>query len=126
MTSTAPLQTLFYTNSAVVKQPTAASRPSLCLCLCKSTAFLGSKVSSLNTHGASENKKKRRSLTVVAAVGDVSSEGTTYLIAGAAAVALIGTAFPIFFSRKDLYVILTHFSKSTFDLMLSCARVPYS
>ncbi|GKA38042.1 hypothetical protein Tco_0724607 [Tanacetum coccineum] len=44
---------------------------------------------------------KRGSLTVVAAVGDVSSEGTTYLIAGAAAIALLGTAFPILFSRKD-------------------------
>ncbi|KAJ9565381.1 hypothetical protein OSB04_001347 [Centaurea solstitialis] len=45
--------------------------------------------------------QKRGSLTVVAAVGDVSSEGTTYLIAGAAAIALLGTAFPILFSRKD-------------------------
>ncbi|KAL0333262.1 UNVERIFIED_CONTAM: Thaumatin-like protein [Sesamum angustifolium] len=41
-------------------------------------------------------------LTVVAAAGDVSAEGTTYLIAGAAAVALLGTAFPVLFSRKDL------------------------
>ncbi|KAL3717153.1 hypothetical protein ACJRO7_008694 [Eucalyptus globulus] len=46
-------------------------------------------------------KKKRRSLAVVAAVGDVSADGTTYLIAGAAVVALVGTAFPILFSRKD-------------------------
>lgn len=45
---------------------------------------------------------KKRSLTVVAAAGDVSADGTTYLIAGAAAVALLGTAFPILFSRKDL------------------------
>lgn len=44
---------------------------------------------------------KKKSFTVVAAVGDVSSEGTTYLIAGAAAVALLGTAFPILFSRRD-------------------------
>lgn len=36
------------------------------------------------------------------AFGDVSSEGTTYLVAGAVAIALLGTAFPIFFSRKDL------------------------
>ncbi|KAJ8754030.1 hypothetical protein K2173_001928 [Erythroxylum novogranatense] len=50
-----------------------------------------------------KNKTNRmRQLTVVAAVGDVSADGTTYLIAGAAAVALLGTAFPIFFSRKDL------------------------
>lgn len=48
------------------------------------------------------HQKKKRSLTVVAAVGDVSADGTTYLIAGAAAVALLGTAFPIVFSRKDL------------------------
>ena len=60
----------------------------------------GSKVLSLNI-GQMKNKNKR-SLTVVAAVGDVSSDGTVYLIAGAAAVALLGTAFPILFSRKDL------------------------
>ncbi|CAM0958461.1 unnamed protein product [Alopecurus aequalis] len=35
------------------------------------------------------------------AVGDVAAEGNTFLIAGAIAVALVGTAFPIFFSRKD-------------------------
>lgn len=39
---------------------------------------------------------------VVCAVGDVSAEGTNYLIAGAAAIALIGTALPVLFSRKDL------------------------
>lgn len=39
---------------------------------------------------------------VVCAVGDVSAEGTNYLIAGAVAIALVGTAFPILFSRKDL------------------------
>ncbi|KAE8717322.1 putative Transmembrane amino acid transporter family protein [Hibiscus syriacus] len=46
-------------------------------------------------------KKKKGSPTVIAAVGDVSADGTTYLIAGAAVVALVGTAFPILFSRKD-------------------------
>ncbi|GLJ16134.1 hypothetical protein SUGI_0268970 [Cryptomeria japonica] len=46
--------------------------------------------------------RKRKGVGVVCAVGDVSSEGTVYLIAGAAAVALLGTAFPILFSRKDL------------------------
>ncbi|KAK4377524.1 hypothetical protein RND71_003820 [Anisodus tanguticus] len=62
--------------------------------------FLGTEVSSCTAH---KNKKKFRSLKVVAALGDVSSEGTNYLIAGAgaAAVALLGTAFPILFSRKD-------------------------
>jgi hypothetical protein len=39
---------------------------------------------------------------VVCAVGDVSAEGTNYLIAGAIAVALVGTALPVLFSRKDL------------------------
>ncbi|KAJ4849167.1 hypothetical protein Tsubulata_028907 [Turnera subulata] len=48
-----------------------------------------------------QKNKNRRSLTVVAAVGDVSADGTTYLIVGAVAVALLGTAFPILFSRKD-------------------------
>lgn len=46
-----------------------------------------------------------RRLVAVAAVGDVSAEGSTYLIAGAVAVALVGTAFPILFSRKDTYVM---------------------
>ncbi|KMT11073.1 hypothetical protein BVRB_5g111610 [Beta vulgaris subsp. vulgaris] len=39
--------------------------------------------------------------SVKAAAGELSSDSTTYLIAGAAAVALVGTAFPILFSRKD-------------------------
>lgn len=39
---------------------------------------------------------------VVCAAGDVSADSTIYLVAGAALVALVGTAFPIFFSRKDL------------------------
>ena len=40
-------------------------------------------------------------LVAVSAVGDVAAEGNTYLSAGAVAVALVGTAFPILFSRKD-------------------------
>jgi hypothetical protein len=43
----------------------------------------------------------RGRLVAVSAVGDVAAEGNTYLIAGAVAVALVGTAFPILFSRKD-------------------------
>ncbi|KAG6556989.1 hypothetical protein Mapa_001405 [Marchantia paleacea] len=39
---------------------------------------------------------------VVCAVGDVSADGNNFLIAGAVAIAIVGTAFPIFFSRKDL------------------------
>ncbi|KAJ3676676.1 hypothetical protein LUZ60_004088 [Juncus effusus] len=46
-------------------------------------------------------KKPASRLVAVSAVGDVSADGNTYLIAGAVAVALIGTAFPILFSRKD-------------------------
>lgn len=52
----------------------------------------------------SEKTKNKRSLTVVAAVGEVSADSTNYLIAGAAAITLLGTAFPIIYSRKDLYV----------------------
>ncbi|CAJ1800004.1 unnamed protein product [Sphenostylis stenocarpa] len=43
----------------------------------------------------------RSSKVVVSAVGDVSADSTSYLVAGAIAVALVGTAFPVFFSRKD-------------------------
>ena len=88
MASISPLQAFFSTNSA--KQ---------CGCLGTRSTFLGSNVSL--SRNRIENKKNR-SLTVVAAVGDVSADGTVYLIAGAAAVALLGTAFPILFSRKDL------------------------
>ncbi|ERN07958.1 uncharacterized protein LOC18436198 [Amborella trichopoda] len=51
---------------------------------------------------APKQRMVKKPLTVVCAVGDVSSSGTSYLIAGAVAVALVGTAFPILFSRKDL------------------------
>ncbi|KAL6624789.1 hypothetical protein ACP70R_032110 [Stipagrostis hirtigluma subsp. patula] len=51
-------------------------------------------------HGRSTAAARGR-LVAVAAVGDVAAEGNTYLIAGAVAVALVGTAFPILFSRKD-------------------------
>jgi len=50
---------------------------------------------------AIQRNKSRSSRVVVSAVGDVSADSTVYLIAGAVAVALVGTAFPIFFSRKD-------------------------
>ncbi|CBI30525.3 uncharacterized protein LOC100249439 [Vitis vinifera] len=84
MVSLAPLHTLFPGNS--LKQsslPGFYARPTP----------VGSAVSW---------KKKNRSLTVVAAVGEVSTDGTIYLIAGAVAVTVLGTAFPIFFSRKDV------------------------
>ncbi|MFS7977920.1 putative Heat shock protein DnaJ, cysteine-rich domain superfamily [Helianthus anomalus] len=84
MAAFSPLQTLSSSSSSCASKPTvhvptlAAPRPM-----------------SLNM------TRKQGSLTLVNAVGDVSSDGTTYLIAGAAAVALLGTAFPIIFSRKD-------------------------
>ncbi|KAH7424485.1 hypothetical protein KP509_11G010800 [Ceratopteris richardii] len=49
-----------------------------------------------------QSKVNRGRARLVCAVGDVSPEGTTYLIAGAIAVALLGTAYPLLFSRKDL------------------------
>ncbi|EOA21784.1 hypothetical protein CARUB_v10002245mg [Capsella rubella] len=48
-----------------------------------------------------KNKRSSSSSVVVAAVGDVSADGTIYLIGGAIAVALVGTAFPIIFKRQD-------------------------
>uniref|UniRef100_A0A0E0DL00 CR-type domain-containing protein n=1 Tax=Oryza meridionalis TaxID=40149 RepID=A0A0E0DL00_9ORYZ len=48
-----------------------------------------------------DNSMGRRRRWRAAAVGEVAAEGNTYLIAGAVAVALVGTAFPILFSRKD-------------------------
>ncbi|GMN59558.1 hypothetical protein TIFTF001_028659 [Ficus carica] len=84
MASLSSLQTIFPANS--VKQYSAlVGKPSFCSI----------------TWNRNEKSKKKRPLTVVAAVGDVSSDGTTYLIAGAVAVALLGTAFPFLFSRKD-------------------------
>lgn len=88
MVSVAPLQAIFPTNT----QP---SRPGFCA----PPSISGLAAISWNRI---EINKRRGSSTVVAAVGDVSADGTTYLIAGAAAVALLGTAFPILFARKDV------------------------
>ncbi|KAI9154419.1 hypothetical protein LWI28_026081 [Acer negundo] len=85
MATIAPVQS-FSTNT--VKHLAVASSPSL------------SSFCALPTPRNQKNKK--RSLTVVAAVGDVSPDGTAYLFAGAATIALLGTAFPVLFSRKDL------------------------
>ena len=79
--------------------PAKSGNPFLCGVCASSTTPTAPSVLSWNR---SEKNNKRRPLTVVAAAGDVSADGTTYLIAGAAAVALLGTAFPILFSRKDL------------------------
>nr|GMC97557.1 Chaperone DnaJ [Ipomoea batatas] len=89
MAAMASLHTIMFTNSG--KKP-AASLPC-------SKFLLGTPRNVVTP--TPKITKTPRSLTVVAAIGDVSDAGTTYLIAGAAAVALVGTAFPIFFSRKD-------------------------
>ncbi|XP_019161337.1 PREDICTED: uncharacterized protein LOC109157981 [Ipomoea nil] len=87
MAAMASLHTIMFTNSG--KKP--ASLPC--------SKFLGTPRNVVTP--SPKIAKTARPFTVVAAVGDVSDAGTTYLIAGAAAVALVGTAFPIFFSRKD-------------------------
>ncbi|KAF5204986.1 transmembrane protein [Thalictrum thalictroides] len=92
MASLAPLQSLSSTQSPSKVAALASSR-----CLCSS--FNLRLVPGGNCKTVQKNRK---SLTIVSAVGDVSAEGTNYLIAGAATVALLGTAFPIIFSRKDL------------------------
>ncbi|KAK6120344.1 hypothetical protein DH2020_046035 [Rehmannia glutinosa] len=92
MASVNQVQAVFSANS--IKKLT----PSLCGSNGRST-FLGTNLSS---RGTMRKTRERKQLTVVAAAGDVSADGTVYLIAGAAAVALLGTAFPILFSRKDL------------------------
>lgn len=92
MASIAQFHALLPANSIKRSSPTS---------FCSSNggnAFLGSTISSRR---GIQKTRQRKQLTVVAAVGDVSSDGTAYLIAGAAAVALLGTAFPILFSRKD-------------------------
>ncbi|KAI8556665.1 hypothetical protein RHMOL_Rhmol05G0271600 [Rhododendron molle] len=96
MASIAPLQALTSTRNPATQ---STRNPSLSRFCSASTLTGAAKVSSWKT---SERKTKNRPLTVVSAVGDVSSEGTTYLIAGAIVVALVGTAFPIFFARKDV------------------------
>ncbi|KAF7825647.1 Chaperone DnaJ [Senna tora] len=53
-------------------------------------------------HHHQNKKNKRGGSMVVEAVGELSTDSTTYLIAGAIGVALVGTAFPIFFFRKDV------------------------
>lgn len=64
-------------------------------------SFGGSTSVSCNKIQYNEKNKNRCSSIVVSAFGDVSADGTIYLVAGAIGVALIGTAFPIIFSRKD-------------------------
>ncbi|XP_010920535.1 uncharacterized protein [Elaeis guineensis] len=50
----------------------------------------------------SPGRRSSSRVVAVSAVGQVSADGNTYLIAGAVAVALLGTAFPILFSRRDI------------------------
>ncbi|CAI8612668.1 unnamed protein product [Vicia faba] len=64
-------------------------------------SFGGSTSLSCNKIHNNHKNKNRSSSIVVSAVGDVSSDGTIFLVAGAIGIALVGTAFPIIFSRKD-------------------------
>ncbi|KAK4268741.1 hypothetical protein QN277_025353 [Acacia crassicarpa] len=85
MASLTPFQTLLprtYSSTSLSAPPSSAS-------------------SSISWRVLHTNNKRKTPSTVVAAVGDLSSDSTTYLIAGAIGVALVGTAFPILFSRKD-------------------------
>ncbi|KAG2690608.1 hypothetical protein I3760_09G194800 [Carya illinoinensis] len=97
MVSVAALKPIFPTKAQ--SQSAFAARPSR-PGFCAPPAQGGS--TAISRKRTDINKKRRGLSTVVAAVGDVSADGTTYLIAGAVAVALLGTAFPILFSRKDL------------------------
>jgi len=82
----------------------AASVATLAPMSLKKAAMPGSSSSKISSLSLKQrvNEKASRGPKVVCAVGDVSAEGTNYLIAGAIAIALVGTALPILFSRKDL------------------------
>lgn len=82
--------------------PKSVSSPSLNQCrpfcgLRKASALHG--VSGLPTLRSKVGRGKSR---VVCAFGDVSPDATIYLIVGAVAIAIVGTAYPLLFSRKDL------------------------
>ncbi|XP_021289516.1 uncharacterized protein LOC110420499 [Herrania umbratica] len=94
MASVASLQTLY---AASLKQSPVSGSHSLSS---RHPVAPAPRRSTVLSRTRSRNNQKR-SLTVVAAVGDLSADSTNYLIAGAAVVALVGTAFPILFSRKD-------------------------
>ncbi|XP_062181568.1 uncharacterized protein LOC133885830 [Phragmites australis] len=81
--------------AAIVNAPAAA-----CCSVARSGLQLPTRPALLPSMRRKESKAAGR-LVAVAAVGDVAAEGNTYLIAGAVAIALVGTAFPILFSRKD-------------------------
>ncbi|XP_010262556.1 PREDICTED: uncharacterized protein LOC104601062 [Nelumbo nucifera] len=100
MATTIPLQALFSPTSSVRR--VAACRRSISGSFPLQPASLGLVLSrgKENIYQRKINEKRRS--TVVCAVGEVSADANTYLIAGAVAVALLGTAFPILFSRKDI------------------------
>uniref|UniRef100_A0A1J3KAI1 Uncharacterized protein n=1 Tax=Noccaea caerulescens TaxID=107243 RepID=A0A1J3KAI1_NOCCA len=81
------IQTTFVSSTNFLKQSRLSS----------SSSSWGSSVSIPKNKRSSSSS----SSVVVAAVGDVSSDGNIYLFAGAAAIALVGTAFPILFKRTD-------------------------
>ncbi|XP_077238971.1 uncharacterized protein LOC143880106 [Tasmannia lanceolata] len=89
-------------STASLTSPLPPARPATAGRTSPSSFSLQPPAVSLGLVASKGRRNKKISSTVVSAVGDVSADGTVYLIAGAAAVALLGTAFPILFSRKDL------------------------
>eukprot|EP00271_Cylindrocystis_brebissonii_P008793 TRINITY_DN23297_c0_g1_i1.p1 TRINITY_DN23297_c0_g1~~TRINITY_DN23297_c0_g1_i1.p1 ORF type:complete len:134 (-),score=18.67 TRINITY_DN23297_c0_g1_i1:595-996(-) len=63
-------------------------------CLASSRKVTFNQQVKLQTRGVSRSR-------VQAVAGEVSSDGNTYLVLGAVAIALVGSAFPVFFARKD-------------------------
>jgi hypothetical protein len=55
----------------------------------------------LSLKAAVQKQTGRSKSHVTMVAGDVSAEGTQYLIIGAIAIAVVGSAFPLFFARKD-------------------------
>ncbi|XP_061353334.1 uncharacterized protein LOC133298117 [Gastrolobium bilobum] len=90
MASMTPLHTIIPKNTPNL--PSASTR---------ATVYSNTKVPFAGSTCVPCGRIQKSSTMVVSAVGDVSADGTTYLVAGAIGVALIGTAFPILFSRKD-------------------------
>ncbi|KAK7339675.1 hypothetical protein VNO77_20356 [Canavalia gladiata] len=93
MASMTPLQTIIPKNTPNIPARATVSNIRL--------SFAGSSSIGAPCNRVHKKNNNRSSTIVVSAVGDVSSDSTTYLVAGAIAVALVGTAFPIFFARKD-------------------------
>ncbi|CAL5192119.1 unnamed protein product [Lathyrus oleraceus] len=76
--------------------------PTVTICNNTKLSFGGSTSLSCNKIHNNQKNKNRSSSIVVSAVGDVSSDGNVFLVAGAIGIAIIGTAFPVIYSRRDI------------------------